>query len=65
MENRCGEEVKSHFRTDRFLQVNNHWYFITRELTQEGPFDNKTEAENELNLYLRHANDEFMNQSDP
>ncbi len=63
MEPRSGEEVKSRFRTERFLQVNNQWYFITRELTQEGPFDNKAEAEKELTLYLRHANDEFLNQS--
>jgi hypothetical protein len=54
---RGGEESKSWFRSDRMLHVNENWYFVTRENTQEGPFSSRNEAENELTLYIRQAND--------
>lgn len=54
---RVGEVDKTWFRSERFQCVNNRWYFLTREGSQEGPFDNRREAEQELLLYLRHAND--------
>ena len=52
---RGGEESKSWFRSDRMLHVNENWYFVTRENTQEGPFSSRNEAENELMLYIRHS----------
>lgn len=54
---RAGEENRQWFRSDRYLHVNDHWYFITRENTQEGPFNSRREAEQELTLYIRHIND--------
>lgn len=54
MQVRSGEQDKTWFRTDRFLRAENGWYFLTREQTQEGPFDTRREAEAELNYYIRH-----------
>ena len=54
---RKGEGDKTHFRSDRIVVMNGKYYFMTRENTQEGPFDNRLEAEQELNLYIRHMND--------
>lgn len=59
---RGGENQKTWFRTDRIQNVNNQWYFMTRESTQVGPFGSRREAELELNLYIRHANDHFYQQ---
>ncbi len=54
---RRGEEAKTHFRSDRVILLNGKFYFMTRENTQEGPFDTRLDAERELMLYIRHAND--------
>lgn len=54
---RNGEDDKTHFRSDRVIVMNGKYFFMTRENTQEGPFDSRLEAENELNLYIRHMND--------
>jgi len=54
---RRGESDKTHFRSDRIVVMNGRYYFMTRENTQEGPFDSRLEAEQELNLYIRHMND--------
>jgi len=54
---RKGEEDKTYFRSNRVIVMNGRYYFMTRENTQEGPFDTRLEAENELNLYIRHMND--------
>ncbi len=51
---RSGEQEKTWFRTDRFLRTENGWYFLTREQTQEGPFNSRDEAERELTYYIRH-----------
>lgn len=56
---RIGESEKTWFRSERIMHVNDQWFFTTREMTQEGPFYSKHEAEMELNLYIRHANDHF------
>lgn len=56
---RTGEANKNWFRSDRILHVNEHWFFVTRENTQEGPFHSRQEAENELLLYIRHMGDDF------
>ena len=57
---RAGEDNKSWFRSDRMMHVNENWYFLTRENTQEGPFDSRQEAEAELILYIRHVNDSLF-----
>lgn len=59
---RNGENTeKNWFRSDRYLHINNKWYFVTREYSQEGPFDSKEDAERELLLYLRHADEAWFN----
>ena len=60
---RVGETNKTWFRGERFLCISGLWYFVTREFTQEGPFDNRSEAELELILYIRHTNDSFFTQN--
>ena len=50
---RHGEEQKRWFRSERFLQINSEWYFITRELEEEGPFNSRQEAEAELFNFIR------------
>ena len=54
---RTGEANKCWFRSERFTHVNDEWFFTTREFTEEGPFSSKQDAEMELLLYIRHAND--------
>jgi hypothetical protein len=56
MDVRLGEKNKTWFRGDRFLHINDKWFFMTREHTQEGPFSSRGEAERELNYYIRHMN---------
>lgn len=56
MDVRIGEKNKTWFRSERFLHINDKWYFLTRELTQEGPFASRAEAERELNYYIGHMN---------
>ncbi|AMQ89691.1 DUF6316 family protein [Marinobacter sp. LQ44] len=61
METRKGEQQERHwFRSERFSLVNGQWYFQTREGSIQGPFDSVQEAEMELMLYLRHADDQLF-----
>ena len=60
---RAGEKDRSWFRSERFCNINGRWFFSTREGTQEGPFSHKREAEMELMLYVRHANDVLVSRS--
>ena len=53
---RNGENTKTWYRSDRFMHVNDKWYFLTREQTQVGPFDSREEAERELIYYIRDIN---------
>ncbi len=55
MQNRSGEQKKTWFRSERYYHTNDGWWFLTREQSQEGPFDSQKEAENELILYIRKA----------
>ncbi|MFO7529115.1 MAG: DUF6316 family protein [Marinobacter sp.] len=57
MDVRKGEQERHWFRSKRFEVINGQWYFQTREGTMEGPFDSMKEAQMELLLYLRHADD--------
>jgi hypothetical protein len=50
---RKGEsEPTPRFRSSRFFHSLDQWYFITREGTVEGPFEDRTEAEQNLETYL-------------
>jgi len=53
---RTGEHEKTWFRCDRFIHSPDGWYFTTREATQEGPFYSHSEAERELDYYIRTQN---------
>lgn len=57
MVHRVGEPEKVNFRSDRVYQVNGKWFFSTREMTEEGPYDSKKEADAEIMMYIRHAMD--------
>lgn len=57
-ETRKGEtELRNRFRSERIVVMNGRYFFMTRENTQEGPFDSRIEAERELKLYIRHISD--------
>ena len=60
---RIGEIDKRWFRSDRISHVNDQWFFTTREFTEEGPFSSKQDAEMELLLYIRYANDSLYKHS--
>ena len=45
---REGEEVKTWFRTNRFITIDKKWYFTTREGLDVGPFKTQLEAERGL-----------------
>ena len=48
-----GEESKTHFQMDRFVQMNGQWFYTTREGEERGPFDSKVDAEGDLIAYIR------------
>jgi hypothetical protein len=41
------------FRVSRFFKESCEWYFLTREGSQEGPFERKIDAENRLKDYIK------------
>lgn len=47
------QDKKSWFRSERFFNEGNRWFFTTREGTIEGPYESRAEAEQELMMYLR------------
>lgn len=52
MTNRKGEAGPFPFRSGRLFSVGAVWYFSTRD-GHEGPFDNRSEAEAALTLFIR------------
>jgi hypothetical protein len=53
-------ELRSWFRSGRFFRDGGKWYFNTREGTIEGPFEERTEAEDRLKEYIKIMNSGFM-----
>lgn len=50
---RNGESsFQTYFRSERFVQVNGQWHFLTREKTVEGPFSTQVHAEQALIRYI-------------
>lgn len=45
-------EPRTRVRESRFFHSMEEWYFLTREGTVEGPFDERTDAEDGLQTYL-------------
>ena len=48
------------FHSDRIFKDSDKWYFQTREGTLEGPFDQRIDAENQLEYYIKVMNSGFM-----
>ena len=53
---RHGEHGAVPFRSGRFFNIDSRWYFACREGRDQGPFQNKAEAEAALTLYVRELN---------
>lgn len=53
---RTGETSMPPFRTDRLYQVDGRWYFVTREKTREGPFQNRIDATLGVQGYVQRVN---------
>ena len=52
---RCNEHGSIPFRTDRFFNVGNKWYFSTREGFDSGPYANKERAMKSLERFIKIA----------
>jgi len=52
MEYRTGENGLLPFRTQRVFNVGSEWFFAVREGHDQGPFENKDDAELVLNSFL-------------
>ncbi|MCG6939129.1 MAG: DUF6316 family protein [Gammaproteobacteria bacterium] len=40
------------FQTDRFVQQNGEWFYMTRDGLQRGPFKSREEAEGDLIFFI-------------
>lgn len=45
-------KLGGHLREDRFFQLENNWYFTTREGVVMGPFDSREVAEQEVQTFI-------------
>lgn len=52
-QHRHGETGNIPFRSGRIFNVGMQWYFATREGVDHGPYNDKTDAEAELTLFIR------------
>ncbi|MFT6388587.1 MAG: hypothetical protein ACJAUP_001970 [Cellvibrionaceae bacterium] len=52
LEVRGDEQDKFWFRSDRFFNADNQWYFTTRENRDVGPYFSREEAEHGLELFI-------------
>lgn len=43
---------KTWYRSERFMENNGRWFFVTREGTTQGPFDSRWDAEQMLEKYI-------------
>lgn len=44
---------KNFFRSERFFNADSQWYFATRELSDQGPYATREQAQARLADYLR------------
>ena len=56
LDNRQGERGVTPFRTSRYFNQNGDWYFLTRAGHAEGPYQDKHDAEDAIDMYVRLAN---------
>ena len=54
-EARRGEQGKIPSRRQRVYMKHRQWYFVSRDGTEHGPYQNLTEARRELALFLRRS----------
>lgn len=52
---RKGESGVIPFRSGRFFNVENKWYFTSREGIDHGPFYSKYEAEVSLDIFIQNT----------
>lgn len=52
---RKGESGVIPFRSGRFFNVENKWYFTSREGIDHGPFHSKYEAEVSLDVFIQNT----------
>ena len=50
------QHQRAWFRADRFFQHEGKWYFHTREGTMQGPFDDRFQARERLEGYVKAMN---------
>jgi len=43
----------NYFRSERLYRCGSQWFFVTREGTDEGPFDNRADAQARLERYVQ------------
>ena len=48
--------ARTRYRTNRFVEEGNQWFFCTREGTIEGPFEDEFGASEGLQVYLQVLN---------
>jgi len=53
MEDRLESEGQIKFRTDRFYSTNSEWYFCVRRGPDQGPFVDRSSAENALIQFIQ------------
>lgn len=53
MGKRSGDDDRTYFNSNRFFNEDGKWFFTTREGQMRGPFESRSDAEQELMLYLR------------
>ena len=49
---RSGESHNNWFRSERFYDTHEGWFFVTRENTQQGPYRSENEAKVGLQHYI-------------
>lgn len=51
-----------YFRSERIVQEQGKWHFLTRERTLEGPFETRMDAVRRLETYIRLAEMDLLQQ---
>lgn len=44
---------KAYFRSERFFNADSQWYFTTREVSDQGPYETLESAQSDLAAFLR------------
>ncbi len=52
------------YRTDRIVEAGGQWYFYTREGTMHGPFEDRQDAELQVDIYIRVMNSGLLDEGE-